>query len=399
MSIYQYQAYNKAGSATKGIVEADSDRHARQLLRDKGLIPTFVEKQTKSAKAYRKDKISAADLSLLTRQLATLLAAGIPVEESLRGVSEQTEKDKVRDLILGVRTKVVEGYGLAQAMNEYPIAFPELYRATVGAGEQTGRLDTVLEKLADYTEKQQETRQKIHQALIYPLLMVVVSSGIIAFLLAFVVPKIIDVFTSSGQTLPIMTVILVALSEFITSYGIVVLVLLILSWMVFKRSLTNPRFRTTWNRFLLRLPLIGFLVSSVNIARYIHTFSILFTAGVNVLDTMRVSASVVTNVVMREALEEAVNRVREGGGITLALKETHLFGAMAIHLIASGEKSGELAPMMERAAMHMDVEVQRIVDTALTLFEPMIILMMGGVVLFIVLATLLPIFSMEQLVS
>ncbi len=398
MGAYQYQAIKKSGTTCKGMIEADSERHARQLLRDQGLVPTYVHLPKKSTSTHRKDKISPQDLSLFTRQLATLLAAGIPVEESLRGVSEQTEKEKVRRLIIGVRSKVVEGYALAQAMNEYPIAFPELYRATVGAGEQTGRLDKVLEKLADYTENQQETRQKVHQALIYPLLMIVVSTAIIAFLLAFVVPKIIEVFATSGQSLPLLTGVLITASGFIKKYGLVLLGLIVIGIIIFRRSLANPKFRFAWHRFLLRLPVIAYLVRSVNTARYIHTFSILFAAGVNVLDTMRVGASVVTNGVMREALSLAATRVKEGGSISLSLKDTYLFGAMAVHLIASGEKSGQLAPMMERAATHLDSEVQRMIDTALTLLEPLIILFMGAVVLFIVLATLLPIFSMEQLV-
>lgn len=399
MGAYQYQALKKSGQQCKGMIEADSERHARQLLRDQGLVPTQVHLPKKSTSTHRRDKLSSQDLSLFTRQLATLLAAGIPVEESLRGVSEQTEKDKVRRLIIGVRSKVVEGYSLAQALDEYPVAFPELYRATVGAGEQTGRLDKVLEKLADYTENQQETKQKVHQALIYPLLMIIVSTSIIAFLLAFVVPKIIEVFATSGQSLPLLTGILITASNFLKSYGLLFLGLLIIGLSLFKRGLRHHRFRLAWHRFLLRLPVIGYLVKSVNIARYIHTFSILFTAGVNVLETMRVGASVVTNLVMRDALNQAATRVKEGGSISHALKDTHFFGAMAVHLIASGEKSGQLAPMMDRAATHLDSEVQRMVDTALTLFEPLIILFMGAVVLFIVLATLLPIFSMEQLVG
>lgn len=398
MGAYQYQGLRKTGASCKGVIEADSERQARQLLRDQEVIPTQIQLMIKSSSWRNKDKISPQDLSLFTRQLATLLAAGIPVEEALKGVSEQTEKERVRQLIIGVRSKVTEGYSLAQAMDDYPGAFPELYRSTVGAGEQTGRLDSVLEKLADYTENQQETRQKIHQALIYPLLMVVVSTGIIAFLLAFVVPKIIEVFATSGQSLPILTEILIKLSAFIKSYGIYLLGVVVLGLFLFKRSLSNLQIRLSWHRFLLKIPVVSYLVRSVNSSRYIHTFSILFTAGVNVLETMRVGASVVSNVSMRQLLEKAAIRVKEGGSISHALKETHLFGAMAIHLIASGEKSGQLAPMMDRAALHLDNEVQRIVDTALTLFEPLIILLMGAVVLFIVLATLLPIFSMEQLV-
>lgn len=400
MGAYQYLALKKNGSASKGVLEADSERHARQLLREQGLIPTQIQTLAQQrVGTSTKSKVSSADLALLTRQLATLLAAGIPVEESLRGVSEQTEKDKVRELIIGVRAKVLEGYALAQAMGQYPNAFPELYRATVGAGEQTGRLDLVLEKLADYTENQQQTRQKIQQALIYPLLMIIVSTAIISFLLTFVVPKIIEVFTSSGQTLPAMTEILIEISHYIKAYRLYTLLGLILLFIGFKRSLHNIKIKTLWHRTLLTIPIVSYLIKTVNVARYIHTFGILFAAGVSVLETMRVSASLITNVVMRDAFNTATLRVREGAGINEALKETHYISPMAIHLIASGEKSGQLSGMMERAASHLDNEVKRLIDTSLTLLEPLVILFMGAVVLFIVLATLLPIFSMEQLVT
>lgn len=399
MGAYQYQALKKNGTSNKGVIEADSERHARHLLREQGLIPTQIQTLKQQKNGSPKSKISAADLSLLTRQLATLLAAGIPVEESLRGVSEQTEKDKVRELIIGIRAKVLEGYGLAQAMANYPQAFPELYRATVASGEQTGRLDLVLEKLADYTENQQQTRQKVQQALIYPLIMILVSATIISFLLTFVVPKIIEVFTNSGQSLPEMTLVLIGFSNFIKSYGLYALVAIILAVMAFKRSLKNIKIKTRWHLFLLKLPIVSYLVRTINVSRYIHTFGILFAAGVSVLETMRVSASLVTNLVMRQAFDTAMVRVREGSGISDALKETRYISPMAIHLIASGEKSGQLSNMMERSATHLDNEVKRIIDTSLTLLEPMVILIMGAVVLFIVLATLLPIFSMEQLVT
>jgi general secretion pathway protein F len=400
MGAYQYLALKRNGSSDKGVIEADSERHARQLLRDQGLIPTKIQTLTRQRTGTStKGKISAADLALLTRQLATLLAAGIPVEESLRGVSEQTEKDRVRELIIGIRAKVLEGYGLAQAMTQYPNAFPELYRATVGSGEQTGRLDLVLEKLADYTESQQQTKQKIQQALIYPSLMIIVSVSIISFLLTFVVPKIIEVFTSSGQTLPAMTEVLISISQFIKNYGLYALAIIVLLLFGFKQSLNNMTVKLLWHRTLLKIPIVSYLIKTVNVARYIHTFGILFAAGVSVLETMRVSASLITNVVMRQAFDTATLRVREGSGINEALKETHFISPMAIHLIASGEKSGQLSNMMERAASHLDNEVKRLIDTSLTLLEPLVILLMGAVVLFIVLATLLPIFSMEQLVT
>lgn len=398
MGAYSYQALNKKGNNSKGVIEADSERQARQLLRDQGLLPTQIQAINKR-QSQNKQSIASQDLSLLTRQLATLLSAGIPVEESLKGVAEQSEKSKVRELIIGVRSKVLEGYSLAQALGEFPNAFPELYRATVGAGEQTGRLDLILEKLAEYTEAQQNTKHKIQQALIYPALMIVVSVSIVSFLLAFVVPKIIEVFSSSGQSLPPMTKALMTISGFIQSAGLYVLVVLVLLVVGFRQSLKNIKIKRIWHSFLLKLPIIAYLVRSTNGSRYIHTFGILFLAGVNILETMRVSASLVNNVIMQNAFDTAANRVREGSGISIALQDSHFLSPMAIHLIASGEKSGQIAEMMQRAASHLDKEVKRLIDTALTLLEPMVILLMGGVVLFIVLATLLPIFSMEQLVA
>lgn len=398
MSAFHYQALSKTGKTVKGVVEADSERQARQLLRDQQLIPTQLYALAKQVHRNKR-KISAQELSLFTRQLATLLSAAIPVEESLLGVSEQTEKEKLKNLIIGVRSKVLEGYSLAQAMDEFPNAFPELYRATIAAGEQTGRLDLVLEKLADYTENQQASKQKVKQALMYPAVMILVSVGIISFLLAFVVPKIIEVFSNSGQTLPIMTTILISFSDILRAYGIYIFLLIIGSFIAFKQSLKNINVKQIWHRFLLKLPLVSYLIRSSNVARYIHTFAILFTSGVSVLETMRVSASVITNLTLREKFNYATGRVKEGTEISKALKETRFFSPMAIHLIASGEKSGQIASMMERAASQIDNEVKQLIDTSLTLLEPLVILFMGAVVLFIVLATLLPIFSMEQLVG
>lgn len=399
MGAYQYQALKKSGQTCKGVIEADSERQARERLRQQGLMPIHVHPFKKISRPKNKDKLRSQDLALLTRQLATLLTAGIPIDESLRGVADQTEHDTTRQLIIAVRAKVLEGYGLAQAMGEYPHAFPELYRATLAAGEQTGHLDNVLEKLADYTENQQKIRQKVQQALIYPLLMLIISTLIIGFLLSFVVPKIIEVFTSSGQNLPLMTKILIELSVLIKQDGLYILIFLLALIFGFKQSLKKDRVRIQWHQLLLKLPLVAYLIKSINVARYVHTFSILFDAGVSVLETMRVSASLINNVVMRQAFDQATVQVKEGAAIHSSLRQTGFLKPMAAHLISSGEKSGQLAVMMERAATHLDNEVKRLIDTALTLLEPFIILFMGGMVLFIVLSTLLPIFSMEQLVQ
>ncbi len=399
MSSYQFQALTAIGRNIKGVIEADSERHARQLLREQGLIPTQISPFKITRPRFTRRSFSANDLCLLTRQLATLLSAGIPIEEALRGVTEQSNKASVRQLLVAVRTRVLEGYGLAQAMQDAPHAFPELYCATIAAGEQTGHLDHVLEKLADYTEYQQQTQQKIQQALIYPSLMLIVSTTIIAFLLTFVVPKIIDVFKNSGQALPFATQLLLHLSDGLHAYGIYLMLLLVGALFLFYRGLANTTFKHRWHAFLLRIPGIRYFIISVNVARYAHTFAILFSAGVSVLDTMRVSASLVTNSVLREALNRAAMQVKEGKSISNSLQESSFISPMAAHLIASGEKSGQLATMMERSATHQDQTVRHLIDTAMTLLEPLVIIFMGGVILFIVLATLLPIFSMEQLVS
>ena len=399
MSAFQYQALNAKGQTAKGVIEADSERHARQLLREQGLIPTALHNKKQRDDLKRQDKLKADELCLFTRQLATLLTAGIPIDEALRGVAEQAEMDKTRQLIIALRAKVMEGYGLAQSMAEFPKAFPTLYRATLAAGEHTGRLDLILEKLADYTENQQRIRQKIQQALIYPSVMILVSVIIIGFLLAFVVPNIVDVFSSSGQILPGMTLALIYISHGVKQFGVVFLLVIILGVMLFKQQLKNPKALLKWHRFLLRLPILSFLIKTVNVARYIHTFGILFSAGASVLETMNVAASLVNNLLMKQAFIKASVEVNQGTAIHLAIKKTGFLRPMALNLIASGEKSGQLASMMERAAIQLDNEVKSLVDTALTLLEPMIILLMGAVVLFIVLSTLLPIFSMEQLIN
>ena len=398
MNAYQYFAIKKNGSNCKGVVEADSERHARQILRKQGILPTEVHPLKKSIQKKGKNGLKSQELSLLTRQLATLLAAGIPIDEALRGVAEQSENENSRKIIISVRTKVLEGYGLAQALAEFPRAFPEIYRATIAAGEQTGNLDMVLEKLATYTEKQQKTKHKIQQALIYPSLMVIISIGIVSFLLAFVVPKIIDVFTTGGQELPTTTKILIKISSFIQNYGLYALLLFIIFCAIFLRCLKISSFKTKWHKFLLQIPILAFLIKSVNVSRYIHTFSILFAAGVNILETMRVSASLINNKIIQTAFNQATIQVKEGSAINTALHKTMFLSPMATHLIASGEKSGNISAMMERAASYLDDEVKRIIDASLTLLEPMIILLMGAMVLFIVLSILLPIFSMEQLV-
>ena len=394
MNSYQYNAVTSSGTISAGILDAESEQQARHMLRNQNLSPITIKIVSKT-KTY-KVKISTQDLAIFTRQLATLLAAGVQISESLQGIIAQNKKHVA--LITHIHNKILSGHTLSQAMDTASQAFSKLYRATVAAGEQTGHLDLVLEKLADYTEKQQQIKNKIRQALIYPALMISVSILILSFLLTFVVPKIIDVFLDSGQSLPLMTQVLVICSNILQHNSLIILLICIFFSIVIHKSLKNLKIKYHWDKSLLHIPIIKNLIKFSNIARYIHTFSILSTAGVSVLEAMQIALQVINNIVINNALQHAATRIHDGININSALQESGFFDSMVIHLIASGEKSGQLAAMMERAASYLDNSVTQAIDIILTMLEPLIILLMGGVVLFIVLATLLPIFSMEQLV-
>jgi general secretion pathway protein F len=398
MTAFQYKAFNQKGKEIKGVIEADSVKQARQSLKNQSLFVIDISPYKKNTFTSSKQTLSADELTLMTRQLATLVSAALPIEEALKGVSEQVDKPKCKAIMLGVRAKVMEGHTLSNAFQSFPDAFPTIYCQTIASGEQTGQLDLILEKLADHTEHQQKMRRKIQQALIYPIIMMLVSSFIVSFLLIFVVPKIIDVFNQSGQKLPGTTLFLITLSHFIQSYGIFCLIGLVISILTLLKALKVTTFKEKWDVFWLTIPLIGHMIKTIQVSRYIYTFGILFGAGVNILDTMEACANMMSSIPIKKAFLIAKDKVKEGKGIAISLKETHYLSPMATHLIASGEKSSQLSAMMTKTALHMDGEIERIINTGLTLLEPMVILMMGGIVMFIVLATLVPIFSMEQLV-
>lgn len=398
MTTYHYCALDKQGKQIRGVADADSPRQVRHDLRHQGLTPLGVNPIINNTTKFmpRGKKIKVAELALLTRQLATLLSAGLPIEESLAATAEQIEKAQIKTVVLGVRAKVLEGLSLSQALAFFPHAFPELYCATIGAGEQTGKLDTVLERLADHIEQQQSIRQKVRQALIYPALMTLVSIGIVSFLLIYVVPKIINVFKNTGQSLPEMTHLLLDISAFAQHDGVYLLIFIFIAALIWRQLMQHKTIKYKWHQLLLKIPLISYAIKTLNTARYARTFGILNSAGVPVLEAMRVSSSLITNLPMQATISVASERVREGATINFALKQTGYFSPLSLHLISSGEASGQLADMLERAANNQDNEMSRMIDTGLSLFEPMIILLMGSVVLFIVLAILLPIFALDQ---
>ncbi|MGH7057220.1 MAG: type II secretion system inner membrane protein GspF, partial [Acetobacteraceae bacterium] len=393
------------GHEKKGVIEGDTARAARQKLREQGFIPLAIEttaererRRAVSGKFRLQRGIRASDLALITRQLATLVASGLPVEEALRAGAEQNEKPRLKSMLMAVRSKVMEGHSLASGMSEFPHVFPEIFRATVTAGEQTGHLDAVLERLADYAESRQDLRQKMALALIYPILLTVVAVAIVIGLTTYVVPQVVQVFVNIHHQLPLITRILIAFSVGIRHWGWLILIGLIVIAFLLYRYLKRPGPRRAFHAWLLRAVLIGRVVRGANTARFTRTLSILAGSGVPVLEALRISSDVVNNVPMREAVTEAAGHVREGAAIHKALAQRKLFPPMVIHLIASGEQSGTLDDMLERAAINQERELSGLISGLLAILEPVMILCMGGIVLFIVLAILLPIFDLNQLV-
>ena len=405
MGAFEYTAVDRGGRQHKGVLEGDTARQVRQLLRERGMLPMAIsevmERESRGTRASfsLRRGISAADLALITRQLATLLRSGMPLEETLLAVGQQSEKPRLKSILLGVRSRVMEGHTLASGLGDFPQAFPEIYRATVAAGEQSGHLDPVLERLADYTEGRQQLRQRVSHALIYPVILTVMAISIVSGLLVYVVPKVVGVFENTGQALPVFTQILIASSDFLREYGFVVVILLAVGAFVFSRLLRQLPFRRRWHRFLLRLPLVGKLTRGINTARFTRTLSILAGSGVPVLEALRIAGDVVTNVPMKEAIQETAVRVREGAPLGRSLGASRLFPPMTMHLISSGEASGELEDMLERAAANQEREVDGLVGAMLAILEPALILLMGALVLAIVIAILLPIFQLNQLVA
>jgi general secretion pathway protein F len=403
MGAFEYTAVDASGKERRGVLEGDTARQVRQLLREQQLFPITVaeiaEREASRQQSFSlRPTMSPDDLALVTRQLATLVQSSLPLEEALLAVSEQTESPRVKSVLIGVRSKVMEGHTLADGFADFPKAFPDIYRATVAAGEQSGHLDAVLERLADYTEGRQVLRQKIQHAMIYPVVLTVLALLIVSGMLVYVVPKVVGVFSNTGRELPALTRFLIGLSNFLRDYGLLLLVAVAAAAFAARRALRQPGPRRWRDALLLRIPLIAKLVRGSNTARFTRTLSILTGSGVPVLEALRISAEVVTNVPMREAVEGAADRVREGAPIGKSLAAGGYFPPLCVHLISSGEASGELETMLTRAATNQEREMDGLIAALLGILEPALIVTMGIIVLVIVLAILLPIFELNQLV-
>lgn len=403
MAAFSYVAIDARGRKKKGLEEGDTARSVRGALRERGLTPLEVTEVAQAERSRQssfgmKPGLPATTVALFTRQLATLVKSGLPLEESLATAAQQMEGRRVKAVVMGIRSKVVEGHTLARALREYDHIFNDMYTATVEAGESSGRLDLVLERLADYVERRQELQKKIFAALSYPVILVIASVAIVSFLLASVVPQVVGVFANMDADLPPLTQILIAASDGLRENWVILVALLIsaiIGWIV---AMRQEKLKLRWHRTKLKLPLFGRLERGVNAGRFTRTFSMLVSSGVPVLDAMGICARVVTNLPMRKAIEHSASKVREGGGIARSLGESRLFPPITLNLIANGEASGELDEMLERAAHNQELEVDTLINAVMGVLGPVLILMMAGIVLTIVLAIMLPIFDMNKLV-
>ena len=405
MAAFEYTALDVNGRRRKGVLEADSIRQIRQLLRDQGLAPLTVAATAETKDGGRQASITGfrrrlkgLDRVLVTRQLATLIGAGLPLDEALSAVAQQAEKQHVSALVMAVRSRVLEGHSLAASLGEFPASFNALYRSTVAAGEQSGYLDRVLENLADYTERQFEAWRNVEMALLYPIVLFFLAVLIVGALMVFVVPDMIRVLDNMGRELPLSTRLLIGASTWaqqwwwLTLLAVAALVLGVQS--LLRRS--GPRL--AWDRRKLDLPLVRRITKAASAARYANTLSILNGSGVPLVDAMRIASEVVSNTWLRQLLNEATQKVSEGASLRAGLEGVGQFPPMLLHMVASGEASGELDAMLDRVARHQQAEVERTVTTLVALFQPFMLMMMGGMVMFIVMAILLPILNMNQLV-
>lgn len=410
MGAYSYKALNEAGKTVKGILEGDSERHIRSQLRSKKLKPLEVSSSSGDATAVASDtsglggwtkrraaKLSSRDLSLITRQLASLVKSGLPLDEALQATAKQSQKANVKQVVLQVRTKVLEGFSLAQAMGENPGAFNDMYRALVRAGEGSGFLSPVLERLAEYTQTSQQLQQRIKMAMIYPVVMLTVSIGVIVALLVLVVPKLIKIFEQGKHELPALTKGLIAGSEFLQHYGLFCLVGFVAIYFGIKHLLKDPKRLRAWHVVQLKLPVFGDLVKQINSSRFAATLSLLSASGVPLLQALNISSQVMSNKILQEACDQVASSVREGTSLSRSMENTGAFPPLLVQLVASGETNGTLPQQLENAAKDQERELEMMLGVAMGLMEPATIIFMGGAVCLIVLAILTPIFEMTQL--
>ena len=399
MQAYNYQAYDREGKTRKGVLEADSERHLRQQLREQKLTPIEISAVGAARSLFQfRRKLGRGDMMLMTRQLATLLGSGMPLESCLRLMAEQAENVQVKRLVSAVRGQLTEGHTLAYALQKAPAAFPSDYIATISAGEETGHLSQVLERLADEVEQSGQARQSLMTALIYPLLMLTVATAVIILLLVNVVPQVTRVFVQMNQELPPLTSALISISNWLRDYGVYLLVAFTGALTIFLLILRNPEAKERWHNMLLQTPRFGYWLVVGNVAGWARSLGVLLGSGVPIMESLRIAAERVGNLALRRNLGDVAERVREGDGLHQALLKSKRFPPFLIHMVSSGESSGTLDNMLIKVADYYDHRIRTLVDAGLKMFEPLLVIIMGGIVLLIVMAVLVPIIQMNQLV-
>lgn len=411
MGVFQYKAIDSKGEHQSGSIEADNAKHVRQQLRANGLFPIEVETGNKLAgdfgvlknrnipKTFPRYKIPRRQLTIITRQIASLLEGGIPLEQAIQMVISQFDNKKIKNVLLTVASKIREGNSLADSMAEFPETFPDIYRAAVAAGEHAGYLDLALAQLADHYEISQRTSQKIQLALIYPIILSSISLLAVIFLLTYVMPNIARVFTDTNQKLPLVTTLMISLSDFLKNYVLLILLSMVVVGVIFYSSLKSRNFRYKFHKKLLLLPIIGQFLTDLSIANFIRTLGILIKNGVPLTDAIKISSKVIRNIYLKEKIEKAVTSINEGESLTKSLENIGNFPPVVLHMIASGESGGKLDDMLERAAKNQEYYLETKVSFFVGIFEPMMILAMGVIVLMFVLAILLPILNLNQVIK
>lgn len=400
MPAYHFKALDQKGGVQKGLLEGDSARQIRQQLRDKSWLPVEVmavqDASSNSRSQNRYKKPSAYELALMTRQLSVLLAAAIPLEEALGAVAKQSEKTHIKSLMLAVRSYVLEGFSLANALKQ-AASFPPLYIATIAAGEKSGHLDLILNQLSDYTENRFALQKKIQGAMIYPIVLMAMAVLIVLGLMSYVVPKIVKVFEQSEQALPWITQVVLGLSNLITQWWWLMLVVISAIALLLYRFAKTPAGELTIDSLVLRLPILARLSRGLNAARFASTLSILVRSGVPLIEALRIGAAVTTNIHIQQTILQAADKVTEGASLSSQLEKSRYFPPMMVQMIKSGENSGELEDMLSRAANMQEAEATNFISTLLSLLEPLMLVFMGVIVMIIVMAVMLPIVNMNDL--
>ena len=404
MPAFDYAAYDPSGKRVSGVISADSERHARRLLKDKKLLPSELSEvsQTaatkKSGTRRRQARVNNFDLSLLLQQQAILIESGLPLEDALRMTIEQAETEKQRRMLQSWRSEIIEGRSFSEALRRSPYKIPESIIAGISVGEESGHLHKVLMRLAEDLESSAENRKTISRAMIYPATLISTSIIVVAIMMVWVVPKITAIFVSSNRELPFITRVVINLSEFTQSYGLFLLIVLVGLYLGFAKAMQDPQRKQRWHRFMLTMPGLGRWIRMANIADWSRSLGVLLSNGVPALAALKISSSVVTNLDLRSKMEGVTEAMRQGSTLHSALQAGDVGSGFLVHMVGSGEASSELDKMLLRVSDYYSLRLNNAVEVFLKLINPILIIFMGMIILSVVAAVMLPIMDMNNMI-